>query len=584
MTAFKLIGRPPWGTGSLRSAISATALLAGVASLSGSTNLTTFTVLYTPYMYYMGGQSEAYGTSSSQQVGYTTSYAPTNYYGPPHAALWFGVTSPSFVDLNPAGALGSWAYGTSGQQQVGYATVSVGTNYATTSHAALWSGTAASFVDLHPAGATESFAYGINGSQQVGYATFLLGTNYDSRDHAALWSGAAASFVDLHPAGANWSKAIGISGSQQVGIVSSGTNANEHAVLWSSTAASLVDLHPAGANWSVATGTSGSQQVGSVSVGTNYIRHAVLWSGTAASFVDLHPAGANWSEAIGISGSQQVGTVGVGTNYYDTTHAALWSGTAASFLDLHPALGPGYLESRAYGVWSSGYTTYVAGYADFWTNGVERAILWKVTTPNTSLGQALDASGLDWYCSGDAEWFSETNVNHSGGSAAQSGPIGHDQYSTLQTEVVGPGTLTFWWKVSSESGYDSLYFEGSGHYARISGEVDWQPVSLKISAGPQTLEWGYSKDPDVSAGADAGWVDQVSFEPFHMAAPTWDVSRGFQFGLAGTPVGNYIIHASTNLRDWVAISTNAVPFGGVTNLSDTASMGLPMRFYRAQQR
>jgi hypothetical protein len=52
--------------------------------------------------------------------------------------------------------------------------------------------------------------------------------------------------------------------------------------------------------------------------------------------------------------------------------------------------------------------------------------------------------------SGDVPWFGESAITHDGVDAAQSGAIGNNQVSTLQTIMVGPGSVTFWWKVSSE--------------------------------------------------------------------------------------------------------------------------------------
>jgi hypothetical protein len=199
------------------------------------------------------------------------------------------------------------------------------------------------------------------------------------------------------------------------------------------------------------------------------------------------------------------------------------------------------------------------------------------------LGQALEAPNLSWSTWGYAGWITETNITHGGGWAAQSGHIGNSQYSSMGTTVVGPGTLTFWWKVSSEAGYDVLDYYGSGRSASISGEVDWQQVSFKIDPGYQYLEWDYTKDASVYDGQDAGWVDQVTFVPFQMVAPVQQADGTIQMGLAGTPAGTYLIYASSNLVDWIPISTNEVPFGGVTNIADPASKFLPMRFYRATQ-
>jgi len=127
-------------------------------------------------------------------------------------------------------------------------------------------------------------------------------------------------------------------------------------------------------------------------------------------------------------------------------------------------------------------------------------------------GQALDAPGLVWSTSGSVAWASESSVNHDGIAAAQSGLITDNQSSSVQTTVTGPGTLSFWWKVSSEEWFDCLAFYVDGlKQAAISGEVDWQEQTFAVDNGSHTLAWTYAKDPTVRAGADAAWLDQVTF-------------------------------------------------------------------------
>ena len=128
------------------------------------------------------------------------------------------------------------------------------------------------------------------------------------------------------------------------------------------------------------------------------------------------------------------------------------------------------------------------------------------------LGQAVDAPGLVWSSTGNAAWFSESNVTHDGLAAAQSGLITDSQSSSIQTTVTGPGNLSFGWKVSSEEWFDYLTFYIDGlQQAAISGEVDWQQQVFAVGNGSHTLIWTYAKDPSVSVGMDAGWLDQVIF-------------------------------------------------------------------------
>ncbi len=115
---------------------------------------------------------------------------------------------------------------------------------------------------------------------------------------------------------------------------------------------------------------------------------------------------------------------------------------------------------------------------------------------------------------GAASWFGETATAYFGGSAAQSGAVGDNQSSWLQTTVVGPGTLTFYWRVSSEPNYDFLevLVDNVVQPGSISGEVDWQRQSIPITAGSHQIKWIYSKDASVSMGSDCGWLDQVTFK------------------------------------------------------------------------
>lgn len=135
-----------------------------------------------------------------------------------------------------------------------------------------------------------------------------------------------------------------------------------------------------------------------------------------------------------------------------------------------------------------------------------------VTQPLPVNAQLLSDTNLSWQTGGNAPWFGQTRNTHDGVSAAQSGSLTDSQESWIQTTVIGPRQLSFWWKVSSEPAYDWLEFYTNGtriHY-RVSGEEDWQYVVLDLSEGPQTIRWRYVKDTGFSYGEDAAWLDEVS--------------------------------------------------------------------------
>jgi RHS repeat-associated protein len=132
--------------------------------------------------------------------------------------------------------------------------------------------------------------------------------------------------------------------------------------------------------------------------------------------------------------------------------------------------------------------------------------------PGGDLAEAVD-SGLSYTTGGDANWQPTNWPYHYGGDAAE-GTAWDDGASWLQTEVQGAGTITFWWKVSSEANSDYLEFYVDDVLKdAISGEVNWQQKSYTINtSGTHTLKWRYAKDDDeYSEGDDCGWVDQVQW-------------------------------------------------------------------------
>lgn len=163
------------------------------------------------------------------------------------------------------------------------------------------------------------------------------------------------------------------------------------------------------------------------------------------------------------------------------------------------------------------------------SGGAVTSLLARLTVNHLlTLAEAVDIPELFMTSDGDALWEGHTVVTHDGIDAARSGHVGDGQSSSMQTLVDGPGTLNFWWKVSSETNADVLVVSLNGQLAAfISGEVDWEQLSLDLASGPQFLEWTYFKNDSVSAGDDRGWVDQLSFVPAGGAlAPRRRVATG----------------------------------------------------------
>jgi len=132
-----------------------------------------------------------------------------------------------------------------------------------------------------------------------------------------------------------------------------------------------------------------------------------------------------------------------------------------------------------------------------------------------------DNTTLTWTTGGDADWTLQTSGSHDGVDVAQGGALSNAQSTWIQTTVTGPGTLTFWWNVSSEAGYDFLgfYIDGVAQSGAISGPSHaWEQKTYEIETGEHILKWTYATNDGVLDGTNQAWLDQVTFS--NMILPT----------------------------------------------------------------
>ena len=125
-----------------------------------------------------------------------------------------------------------------------------------------------------------------------------------------------------------------------------------------------------------------------------------------------------------------------------------------------------------------------------------------------------------WAFGGNAGWSVVTTTPWEGTYCANSDGITHNQTAelTLDVEVIADGTLSFYYRVSSEGSWDYLRFTVDGsEVGSWSGEIGWTQATYSISAGPHTFTWKYTKDGSVDSGSDCAWIDYIIFPP--LAAP-----------------------------------------------------------------
>ncbi len=140
----------------------------------------------------------------------------------------------------------------------------------------------------------------------------------------------------------------------------------------------------------------------------------------------------------------------------------------------------------------------------------------------STLEDALDIS-LSITTGGDNTFIRTTYPTYYGNDSARRGYISDGQRSWMDAQVYGAGTVTFYWKVSSEQNYDELRFYIDGVLQdEISGEVDWTQKSYNIDGESlHTLMWEYEKDSSGSDGSDCGWVDYLTWSGD--TQPSWEI-------------------------------------------------------------
>jgi secreted trypsin-like serine protease len=138
---------------------------------------------------------------------------------------------------------------------------------------------------------------------------------------------------------------------------------------------------------------------------------------------------------------------------------------------------------------------------------------------------------VTWYSGGNRPWLANTTD-----LGVQSGIIGNSQQSILSAYIVGKGTLSFQWAVSSEENvedpedpYDALYLYVNNELQTfISGEVAFESYpTITLNSDSSIITWVYRKDPATIAGDDKAYVRNVLFTPTQVApTPTPTASTG----------------------------------------------------------
>ena len=143
----------------------------------------------------------------------------------------------------------------------------------------------------------------------------------------------------------------------------------------------------------------------------------------------------------------------------------------------------------------------------------------------------LNILGHSFSKGGVATWVGDYDVSHDGEGAMRSGAAENKGESWIETKVIGPVRLSFWWKASSEEYggevFDYAYMSVDGNPqgtlndyhlegVAIGGKTGWTKVVYDImEEGEHTVRWTYTKDEvdESDVGEDCVWLDEVSLDP-----------------------------------------------------------------------
>lgn len=111
----------------------------------------------------------------------------------------------------------------------------------------------------------------------------------------------------------------------------------------------------------------------------------------------------------------------------------------------------------------------------------------------------------------EGDWIRTTTTPYAGSYCYTNKNITDGQSSSFQTIVrTEGGTISFWYRTSTETNLDKLRFYVDDTYVlTASGTTSWTQFTYDLPAGQHTLKWEYVKDGSISSGEDSVYIDNL---------------------------------------------------------------------------
>jgi len=112
-------------------------------------------------------------------------------------------------------------------------------------------------------------------------------------------------------------------------------------------------------------------------------------------------------------------------------------------------------------------------------------------------------------------WSRSSSDRHAGSWSFVPSNTGiNSSNANFSTVITGPATVSFWYKVESETNYDKFSFsiDSTKQVNGVSGNIGWTYASYSVPPGEHTLKWEYSKDSSSSSLRDTVFIDELVIE------------------------------------------------------------------------
>ena len=197
-----------------------------------------------------------------------------------------------------------------------------------------------------------------------------------------------------------------------------------------------------------------------------------------------------------------------------------------------------------------------------------------------------DFSRFNWNFNSRPWEITSTNVmdgSFCARSQHDSSPF-HGRESRMSISWTSPNddSISFYYKVSSEEGYDMFRFAIDGtDKLTASGEVDWHRASFPVTAGSHIFSFRYAKDYNGSSGSDCAWIDDITL-PFNGNLCQFDIDQvcldsPYEFSGQAIPTsqtGTFpYVDSSENPWHYLALSVLEEPEVSIEIIRNTSEPG-----------